>query len=100
MGIKKPGGVGVAAADRAEHATAAQRIAQDEPQPELKAGALNPALRIKHPGSPRLRQQLDRLLNEPARRGTDPRERGEELVIAAGRAAKLHGVEDLVHRRA
>lgn len=90
-------GVGVAAADRAEQPTGAERVARGEPQPKLEAGALNAAVGVEYPRTPRLRQKVDRLVDEPTARLADPVERGEQLVIGAGRAAQRHDVEDGVH---
>ena len=99
-GHQEPGGVGVAAPDGAIQAPGPQRVASDEPQPQLIAGALHAAVVVEHPRAPRLRQQLDRLVDEPSARRSHPLQRGEQLVVGARRAAQRDRVQDGVHRRA
>ena len=79
--------VGVATPDRAKQPPGAQRIACDEPQPQLQAGPLDATLLIEHPHPPRLRQQLGRLIHESSVCGADPPQSGQQLLVGARRAA-------------
>jgi hypothetical protein len=64
-GHEEPGGVGVAAPDGPVQAPGPQRVARDEPQPELIACALHTPVVVEHPPPPGLRQHFDRLVDEP-----------------------------------
>jgi len=99
-GHEEAGRVGVAATDRAKQLPGAQRIARDEPQPELQARALDAASVIDDPGTPRFGQQLHALVDEASAGVAQPLEHGEQLVVGARRAGQLDGVEDGVHRGA
>ena len=99
-GHEEAGWVGVAATDRSKQLPGAQRVAGNEPQPEFQARALDAAIVVEDPGTPRLGQQLDALVDESATRVAQPLEHGEQLVVGARRADQLDRVEDGVHRRA
>ena len=99
-GHQEPGGIGVAATDGAIQTTSAERVASDEPQSELIAGALHAAVLVAHPRAPGLGQELDWLVDEPSARRSYPLQRGEQLLVSTGRAAQRDRVEDSVHRGA
>jgi hypothetical protein len=58
--------------ERAKQPPGAQRVSCDEPQPELQASSPRSSLVIERPRAPGLQQQLDRLIDEPDVRASDP----------------------------
>jgi hypothetical protein len=97
---QEPCRIGVATPDRTKQPAGTQRVSCDEPEPELQASSPQPPVVVERPRAPRLRQQLDRLIDEPVVCRSDPFERGEQLLVGASRAAQRNGVEDRVHRSA
>jgi hypothetical protein len=58
-----------------------------EPKPLVRRPP-DPSVLVQHPGAPRLRDQLDRLIDESAALAADTLERGQQLLVGARRATR------------